>query len=183
LFGSVILGCQFKTQKKSNLLFIAVDDLNDWVPCMKGHPNVNIPHIDRLANRSILFNNAFCQAPVCNPSRTSIIFGIRPSSSGFYGNSHISAKDFKEVVGPRPGQSNDYDEPVYRNRINMHPLWDFEPQTYNEGKYLDYIDASWALGKLQENYESPFLLEIGFYRPYVPFFAPIRKFEELPIIA
>ena len=52
-----------------NVLFIAVDDLNDWVNCMGGRKGVHTPNIDRLAARGMLFTNAHCDAPACNPSR------------------------------------------------------------------------------------------------------------------
>ena len=68
-----------------NVLFIAIDDLNDWVGCLKGHPQVKTPHIDRLAARGTLFTNAHCQAPICNPSRTSLLTGLRPSTTGISG--------------------------------------------------------------------------------------------------
>jgi choline-sulfatase len=69
---------------RPNVLFIAVDDLNDWVGCLKGHPQVRTPNIDRLARRGTLFANAHCQAPLCNPSRASLLTGLRPSSTGIY---------------------------------------------------------------------------------------------------
>ena len=69
---------------KPNVLFIAIDDLNDWVGCLKGHPQVRTPNIDGLAKRGVLFANAHCQAPICNPSRVSLLTGVRPSSSGVY---------------------------------------------------------------------------------------------------
>lgn len=68
-----------------NVLFIAVDDLNDWVGCLGGHPQVKTPNIDALAKRGTLFSNAHCQAPLCNPSRSSLLTGLRPSSTGIYG--------------------------------------------------------------------------------------------------
>lgn len=69
---------------RPNVLFIAIDDLNDWVGCLKGHPQVRTPHMDRLAARGTLFTNAHCQAPLCNPSRTSVLTGLRPSTTGVY---------------------------------------------------------------------------------------------------
>jgi arylsulfatase A-like enzyme len=69
-----------------NVLFIAVDDLNDWVGCLGGHPQAHTPHIDRLAQRGILFEQAYCPAPLCNPSRTAILMGLRPSTTGIYEN-------------------------------------------------------------------------------------------------
>ena len=71
---------------KPNVLLIAIDDLNDWVGCLGGHPDAKTPHLDRLANRGVLFTNAHCQAPICNPSRASIMYGLRPSTSGIYMN-------------------------------------------------------------------------------------------------
>ncbi|MBK5295150.1 MAG: sulfatase [Acidobacteriia bacterium] len=73
-------------QRKQNILFIAVDDLNDWVSCLGGHPDARTPNLDRLAGRGVLFTNAHCAAPLCNPSRAALLTGIRPSTSGIYDN-------------------------------------------------------------------------------------------------
>ena len=73
-------------ETRPNVLLIAIDDMNDWVGCLGGHPNTHTPNIDRLAKRGTLFTNAHCQAPICNPSRTSIMYGLRPSTSGVYKN-------------------------------------------------------------------------------------------------
>ena len=71
--------------KKPNVLFIAIDDQNDWIGYLGGHPMVKTPHIDKLAARGTAFTNAHCQSPLCNPSRTSLMTGLRPSSTGIYG--------------------------------------------------------------------------------------------------
>ncbi|HBP57773.1 MAG TPA: choline-sulfatase, partial [Verrucomicrobiales bacterium] len=70
---------------KPNILFIAIDDLNDWVGPLEGHPQVQTPAMDRLAERGTVFTNAHCQSPLCNSSRTSLMTGLRPSTSGIYG--------------------------------------------------------------------------------------------------
>ncbi|QDT36180.1 sulfatase-like hydrolase/transferase [Stratiformator vulcanicus] len=72
--------------EKPNVLFIAVDDLNDWIGCMGGHPQANTPNMDRLAARGTLFTNAHCTAPLCNPSRASVMTGLLPSTNGVHGN-------------------------------------------------------------------------------------------------
>ncbi len=72
--------------RKQNVLFIAVDDLNDWVGCLGGHPDTKTPNIDRLIARGLNFTRAYCAAPVCNPSRASLMTGIRPSTHGVYEN-------------------------------------------------------------------------------------------------
>ena len=70
--------------EKPNVLFIAIDDLNDWVGPLGGHPQVKTPHLDALAVRGTTFTNAHCQAPLCNPSRTSALSGLRPTTTGVY---------------------------------------------------------------------------------------------------
>lgn len=83
LFGLSILVCP--AAEKPNVLFIAIDDLNDWVGPLKGHPQAQTPHMDRLAARGTTFTNAHCQSPLCNASRTSLMLGLRPSTTGIYG--------------------------------------------------------------------------------------------------
>ena len=80
--GRCVWGAQLD---RPNVLMIVLDDQNDWLGCMGGHPQVKTPHIDRLAKRGTLFLNAHCQAPLCQPSRTSVMTGRRPSSTGIYG--------------------------------------------------------------------------------------------------
>ena len=76
-----------KSVRRPNVLFISVDDLNDWTGCLGGHPQAKTPNIDRLAASGVLFTNAHCAAPACNPSRTAIMTGISPHKSGLYTNS------------------------------------------------------------------------------------------------
>lgn len=71
-------------EEKPNVLFIAIDDLNDYVNCMNGSITAFTPNIDRLASQGTLFVNAHCQAPICGPSRASIMTGLYPSSTGNY---------------------------------------------------------------------------------------------------
>ncbi len=70
---------------KPNVLFIAIDDQNDWIGTSGGHPLAKTPNIDRLAARGTVFLNAHCNAPLCNPSRTSLMLGLRPTTTGIYG--------------------------------------------------------------------------------------------------
>lgn len=69
---------------RPNVLMISIDDLNDWVGPLGGHPQARTPHMDRLAARGMVFTNAHCQAPLCNPSRASLLTGLRPGTTGVY---------------------------------------------------------------------------------------------------
>lgn len=81
-----------------NVLFIAVDDLNDWIGVLAGHPGFRTPNIDRLSRRGVLFTRAYCAAPACNPSRASLMTGKRPSTSGVYHNNQPWRPVMKDVV-------------------------------------------------------------------------------------
>ena len=71
---------------KPNVLFIMADDLRDYAGWMGGHPQSVTPNMDRLAKMGMRFTNAHCNYALCNPSRTSLLTGMLPSSSGVYGN-------------------------------------------------------------------------------------------------
>ncbi|MCH5599817.1 sulfatase [Niabella ginsengisoli] len=66
---------------KPNVLFIVADDLRPSIGCY-GDLKAITPHIDKLAASSIVFNNAYCQQAVCNPSRASVLTGLRPNQNG-----------------------------------------------------------------------------------------------------
>ena len=75
---------QAQPSQRPNILLIAVDDLNDFIGGM-GHPGAITPNLDRLIAKGTLFANAQCQSPMCSPSRTAIMTGLRPSTTGIYG--------------------------------------------------------------------------------------------------
>ncbi len=76
-------------EPQPNILFIAVDDLNDWIGCLGGYPGtVHTPHLDQLAGRGVLFSNAHCPSPKCAPCRAAVLCGLYPSSTGLYDNGH-----------------------------------------------------------------------------------------------
>ena len=69
---------------RPNILFIAIDDMNDWTGFLGGHPQTLTPNLDRLARRGVNFTNAHCSAPACSPSRLALLYGVQPYESGFY---------------------------------------------------------------------------------------------------
>lgn len=76
----------FGAVDRPNILFISLDDLNDWVGCLGGHPQSLTPNMDRLAKSGVLFTNAHAPAASCNPSRTAIFTGRAPNQTGVYSN-------------------------------------------------------------------------------------------------
>lgn len=94
--------------ERPNVLFLSVDDMNDWVGALGWEP-ARTPNIDRLAARGTLFVNAYAPSPKCNPSRTAILSGLRPSTTGIYGNGEWWKPNLPEVVMlPRYFKDNGY---------------------------------------------------------------------------
>jgi arylsulfatase A-like enzyme len=125
---------------KPNFLFISVDDLNDWIGCLGGHPQAKTPNMDRLAKSGVLFSNAHCPAPACNPSRSAIMTGISPNVSGLYSN----RQKMREVM-PQAELIPKY--------FSRHGYW-----SGGSGKILHYfIDAqSWNEYFPPKEQENPF---------------------------
>ena len=71
---------------KPNILFISVDDLNDWVEPLGGHPQAKTPNINRIAEQGVNFTRNYCASPGCNPSRSALMTGIHTYKSGMYSN-------------------------------------------------------------------------------------------------
>lgn len=102
--GNVCLGVE-----QPNVLMIVVDDMNDWVGCLGGHPQVQTPNINRLAQRGMLFTNAHVPAPVCNPCRASVLTGRNPGSTGIYANDVVWHEAFSGITSlPGHFKANGY---------------------------------------------------------------------------
>jgi arylsulfatase A-like enzyme len=78
-----------KTVKRPNVLFISVDDLNNWIEPLGGHSQAKTPNLLRFAKQSVNFTNAYCASPSCNPSRTALLTGKHPHVTGLYTNPQI----------------------------------------------------------------------------------------------
>jgi len=95
----MILLCNWRVlvaHEKPNVIFISIDDLNDWIGCLNGHPQAITPNIDRLAARGVLFTDAHCVAPACNPSRAAVLSGQLPFRTGVWSN------DSKKLLTQHP---------------------------------------------------------------------------------
>jgi arylsulfatase A-like enzyme len=137
LLSTMCLSAQAQTTDQPDVLFISIDDLNDWVGPLGGHPQAKTPNIDRLAAQGITFTNAYAAAALCNPSRAAIMTGISPSSSGVYANGTDWRKT-KTLRGiptiPRYFKDNGY------RSVGAGKL--FHASTYSTRSYFGFNDTT-----------------------------------------
>jgi len=133
--------------RKPNVLFIAVDDMNDWVSCLGGYTGeVHTPNFDRLAKRGVSFTNAHSPSTVCNPSRTAIMTGLRPSTTGVYNNGQWWRPALPDVVTmPEHFRTNGYNVhgggKIFHHTLGNNPpdLWDeYFAQVQDTAWHYDY---------------------------------------------
>ncbi len=135
-----------EVEARPNVLMVIVDDMNDWVGCLEGHPDVRTPNIDRLARRGTLFTNAHVPSPVCNPSRVAVMTGRLPSSTGVYDNKPVWHRWWPKVVSlPSHFKANGYrvlgGGKVYHHMpgFNRRSDWDTYFDQKFDGPYQDRL--------------------------------------------
>lgn len=97
LFASILFTHSSLAAQPLNVLFIAVDDLRPELGCY-GAAHMKTPHLDRLASQGMTFERAYCQVAVCNPSRSSVLSGTRPDTTGVLDNQHFMRPNMPDVV-------------------------------------------------------------------------------------
>ena len=209
------------TNKQYNVLFIAVDDLNDWVGFLDGNPQTLTPNMDRLAKQSMVFDRAYCTASVCNPSRAAILSGLKPSTTKIYGNGD---KPFNNTVFknsqmiPQYFAANGY-VTYSRGKIYHTPEtgketwdnWEKVSGNYGQAKKVegfmsngipkgemednmdwfatnqkteetpDYLNAKWAAEKLTGDFDKPFFMACGIFRPHLEWNVPKEFYDKFPL--
>ena len=210
------LAVQFCLAKAPNVLFISVDDLNDWAG-YRGNEQVISPNMDKLAQEGVWFSKAYCQYPLCGPSRASVMSGLyfhqlksaklqmkdadvakttesmgsrllhsyfkdhgyKTMAAGKILHRHLPKKDLDESGGRGPW---DYHEDENGKRVKTYwksdkTLTDWGVMRKSESKMSDSKAADWAVERLGEKHEKPFMLMVGFLRPHVPWYVPKKYFE------
>ena len=208
----LVLGAFAKDASKPNVLFIAIDDLNDWVGFMGGHPQAKTPHMDALAKRGRIFTNAHCSVPVCTSSRNSVMSGIGPMTHGSYeigpkyeqlpaladaptiqryfkDHGYYSLSGGKVLHHNFGGRLNeDIDRSLGRARSprprkpmsrpgSWSGAWDWGAYPETDAQMGDVQLAEAAAKALKEDFDEPFFMSVGFFRPHVPLFVPPKWFE------
>lgn len=188
-------------QGQYNVLCLVVDDLRPLLGCY-GHPEIHTPNIDALAERGTLFNRAYCQYPLCSPSRTSMITGLRVETTGVLNNSQNFRKKLPDAVTlPQHFKTHGYhtqsvgriahlpqlqDDENSWSAASWRPLWlPFDIETTPSWQALDVEDDDLRDGKtarravrvLNQIKDRQFFLAVGFYKPHLPFKAPRKYFE------
>ena len=186
-------------QGQYNVLFINIDDLNTMLGCY-GHPEMRTPNIDQLAELGTLFNRAYCQFPLCNPSRASVLTGLRPDTTGIKTNDTAEGDTFGAVTAPQYFKAHGYHTRsvgkiahgwlAWEDKVSWSaPIWRVPYKSGSTSalswQALDVADnelrdgkiASRAIEVLAEIKDLPFFLAVGFDKPHVPFEAPSKYFD------
>jgi choline-sulfatase len=192
------------------VLFISIDDLNHWVGHLGRNAQTRTPNIDRLAGRGVTFTKAYCTAPACNPSRASLMSGMRPSTTGCYQNgqnwrggisedkllnSHFAragylifgAGKIYHGAADRGGHWDDYfsrNSPTQRHpeaKNNGVQGIHFFPLASDDEQMPDFKVISYGLAQLKKKHDKPFFLAIGLVKPHMPFAVPKKWFDMFPL--
>ena len=217
-FCGILLQINARPIEKPNILFITIDDMNDWTTVFDKSNPIKTPNLEKLASRGAFFTKAYCSSPACNPSRASVMTGTRPHKTGIYGNSSDWRGTLPEIKTlQRYFKENGYfvcgsgkifhhhrdwafhdnasfheylmmaiNEPYPREKLNGLDWYgsrntDWGPWPDDIQKTADYRTAEYAIQRLQQDYDQPFFLNVGIYKPHSPFFAPQEYFDHYPL--
>jgi arylsulfatase A-like enzyme len=193
----------FAQPKRPNILFLPIDDLNDWVEDFGGHAQTVTPNIHKLAQKSLRFQNAYCQAPMCNPSRASLLSGLRPTTTGVFENDDTwrdampEAETLTEYL-MRHGYRVEGAGKIFHSKQTdfgaFHAYgkeadpeqgggkkkdkFDFGPIDFPEEQMPDYQTASYGVEFLSRKHEQPFFLAVGLIKPHLAWNVPKKHFDK-----
>jgi len=132
---------------RPNVLFFAVDDMNDWTSVLGGYAGeVHTPNQDRLAEMGVSFTNAQTASPVCCPSRTAMMLGKRPSTTGVYGNQQWWRPHMPEAVSmPMYFRQHGYTA-AGAGKIFHHTAGFNPPDQWDDFQRIVFRDDPWFRG-------------------------------------
>ncbi len=196
-------------EKRPNILLIAADDLNHWVGYTGRNKQTKTPNIDKLSARGVSFSNSHAAVPVCNGSRASLLSGIRPYTSGVYGN----ADDWRKVVSPdltlistfkKAGYLTLGSGKLYHGGFDRKSEWDdylkdegksgpeptgskgvggirFGVIDAEDSELSDHRIVDYGIEQIKKKHDKPFLLTVGLHKPHMPWFVPRKYFDLHPL--
>lgn len=173
--------------KQPNILFIIIDDMNDWVGYLDGYGGeVQTPNIDRLASQGMAFSNAHTSAPVCNPSRNALMLGKLPSTTGLYNNGQWWKAVYPEEVSlPQYFKEHGY-RTAGAGKIFHHTPGNNPPVSWNDFQEQVFDDpwnfAEWSPEQyfLTYGYRGPILQEPD-WKPLNDIYPRLHEFDWGPI--
>ena len=199
----VSLSASAAEKAKPNVLFIAIDDLNDWVGYLGGNPQSPTPNLDRIARRGVRFTHAYAPVSVCNPSRAAILSGMRPSTTGVYDNTidwrpivpepKMLTAQFRKagywVAGagkvPHYLRESDWDEYVKNKdgfeRRKGDQMYTSMVNDVEDDAMLDHRNVTWAIEQLGASRDRPFFLAVGLTKPHLPWNVPRKYYDRFPV--
>ncbi|MBT7853232.1 MAG: sulfatase [Opitutae bacterium] len=132
---------------KPNVLFISVDDMNDWASPLGGYPGkVHTPNMERLGKLGVTFLNAHTASPVCCPSRTAIMLGLRPSTTGIYNNGQWWRPHLPDTVSiPMYFRQHGY-KAIGAGKVFHHTAGFNPPDQWDDFQRLVFKDDPWFRG-------------------------------------
>jgi len=193
---------------KPNVLFIAIDDLNHWVGYLGRNPQTKTPNIDRLAARGVWFTRSYCAAPVCNPSRAALMSGLRPFTSGVYGNDN----DWRRVIPQDLPLTTTFRKAgyyvcgagkIYHEAWKRRSEWDdyledagkdpepkgnkgvggirFAPLDCGDEDLREWKIVGYGIEQLQKKHDQPLFLAVGLHKPHMPWNVPRKYYDMHPL--
>ncbi len=195
---------------RPNVLFIALDDLRDWVGYLGQNKQAQTPNMDRLAAKGFAFTRAYPAAPCCNPSRTALMSGQAPFTTGVYGNEN----DWRTVLPEGKMLTTAFREAgyrvmgsgkIYHEAFARRSEWDdyldnpggspsipagqndgvggikFGALDCNDEDLVDYRIANYAIEQLGRKQDKPFFLAVGIKKPHMPWNVPRKYFDRFPL--
>ena len=136
-----------RRETRPNVLFVAVDDMRDWTAGLGGYAGkVHTPNQQRLAKMGVEFTRAYCASPVCCPSRTAVMTGLLPCTSGIYNNGQWWKPHMPDLVTiPMYFRACGY-HAAGAGKIFHHTAGNNPPSQWDQFQRLLFADDPWYRG-------------------------------------